>query len=127
MVQAGLLPADQAARSPWNNVLWNAVGTGLAQRDADVQWTHLIAGDVLLLCTGGLTRCLPEARIAAIVQWNEPAEATCRCLLQAARDVDASDNATVVVARFGESRVDESPIVASQWSQRSDGLRIFSR
>ena len=127
MVQAGLLPADQAARSPWNNVLWNAVGTGLAQRDADVQWTHLIAGDVLLLCTGGLTRCLPEACIAAMVQRNEPAEATCRCLLQAARDVDGSDNATVVVARFGESRVDESPIVASQWLQRSDGLRIFSR
>ena len=127
MVQAGLLPADQAARSPWNNVLWNAVGTGLAQRDADVQWTHLITGDVLLLCTGGLTRCLPEPRIAAIVQRNEPAEATCRCLLQAARDADGSDNATVVVARFGESRVDESPISASQRLQRSEGLRIFSR
>jgi protein phosphatase len=101
MVQAGVLPADRAQRSPWNNVLWNAVGAGVAQRDADVQRMHLMATDVLLLCTVGLTRCLPEARIAAIVQRSDPAEATCRCLLRAAQDADGSPNATVLVARFG--------------------------
>jgi protein phosphatase len=104
MVQAGVLAADRVQHSPWNHVLWNAVGTGLAQCDADVQRTHLIAGDVLLLCTGGLARCLSDARIAAVVQRNEPAEATCRCLLHAARGVDASDNVTVVVARCGDTR-----------------------
>ena len=101
MVQAGMLSADRVQRSPWNNVLWNALGTGATQRDADVQRTHLMATDVLLLCTGGLTRCLADARIAAIVQRNEPAELTCRCLLQAAREVDGADNVTVLVARFG--------------------------
>jgi protein phosphatase len=100
MVQAGMLPADRVQSSPWNNVLWNAVGTGVAQRDADVQQTHLMAADVLLLCTGGLARCLPDARIAAIVQRKEPAESICRCLLQTARQVDGTDDVTVVVARF---------------------------
>ena len=91
-------------------MLWNALGTGLVQRDANVQQTHLMAGDVLLLSAGGLTRCLPDPCVAAIVQRNERAESICRCLLQAARDVDDAGNATVVVARFGESRDRRPPL-----------------
>lgn len=89
------LPAD----SPMQNLLWNALG-GETQAQPEVRRHALMLGDVLLLCSDGLTKHVPDAAIADVLVRNEPAEQSCRRLVDAANQAGGSDNVTVVVARF---------------------------
>ena len=61
------------------------------------------AGDVLLLCSDGLTRCVPEAEIAAVLaRARRSPAAACRALVEAALAAGAPDNVSAVVVRLGE-------------------------
>jgi protein phosphatase len=57
-------------------------------------------GDVLLLCTDGLTRHVPDERIASVLGRAVDAESACRQLVGDALDGGGSDNITVIVARM---------------------------
>jgi serine/threonine protein phosphatase PrpC len=57
-------------------------------------------GDVLLLCTDGLTRHVSDKQIAEILGRATDAAAACRELVDAALAGGGSDNITVVVARM---------------------------
>jgi protein phosphatase len=57
-------------------------------------------GDFLLLCTDGLTRHVPDERIAALLAAAPDAEAAARALVAAALADGGSDNVTVIVARM---------------------------
>jgi protein phosphatase len=57
-------------------------------------------GDVLLLCTDGLTKHVPDERIAEVLSRAADAQSACRELVADALDGGGSDNITVVVARM---------------------------
>ena len=67
MVDRGTLTADQAAESRWNHVIWNCVGGGKHELNPDVHKAALEPGDVLLLCTDGLTKAVPDGRVAEVL------------------------------------------------------------
>jgi len=59
------------------------------------------AGDELLLCSDGLTRCVPELEIAAVLGAVGEPEAACVSLLEAALAHGAPDNVSAVLLRLG--------------------------
>ena len=52
-------------------------------------------GDVLLLCTDGLTRHVPDERIAQVLGQAADSESACRELVSDALEGGGSDNVTV--------------------------------
>jgi protein phosphatase len=61
----------------------------------------LQAGDVLLLCSDGITGMVGDPQIAAILGAHRDPAAACRALIEAADEAGGHDNETAVVALFG--------------------------
>lgn len=99
MVARGALTPEQARAFEQRNVLLQAVGVQPSLRPEMVE-VDLMAGDVLLLCTDGLTGVLHDDRIADIVLRKRDPVRVCRALTEAACAEGAPDNVTVAVARF---------------------------
>ncbi|HET6882188.1 MAG TPA: protein phosphatase 2C domain-containing protein [Pirellulales bacterium] len=99
-VEAGVLPPEQAGNSRFSHVLWNAIG---GSDDGVVVEAHKLGlqlGDVLLLCTDGLTKEISEDKIAEMLVNSDDSAESCQRLIEAANGAGGGDNTTVVVARF---------------------------
>ncbi len=98
MVQSGAWTEEQARRARTGEILVSAVGA--PEMLPSIGLVDLQPGDVLLLCTDGLSKHVPDDRIAEILGRAEGAEAACRELVAAALAEGGTDNVTVVVARM---------------------------
>ncbi|MDB4883613.1 MAG: protein phosphatase domain protein [Gemmatimonadetes bacterium] len=87
---------QEAERGGYNNVLSSAIGS--PEMVPAVSELTLESGDVLLLCTDGLTKHVSEERIASVLAHGTNAEASCRELIALALADGGRDNVTVVVA-----------------------------
>ncbi len=88
---------DVDATSPMKNVLTKALG---AREDVDFDVTRraLEPGDLILLCSDGLTNMLSDGQILGIVLARIPdLEAACRDLVAAANEQGGRDNVSVVL------------------------------
>jgi PPM family protein phosphatase len=107
-VRMGQLTEDEAERSPLRNVITRAIGT---QRSVSPEITELLLepGDILLLCSDGLTRELSDERIAQVIAEDGSLETTCRSLIEAAKQAGGRDNITCVLAKvtLGEEPLPE--------------------
>jgi serine/threonine protein phosphatase PrpC len=102
MVTEGMINAEEAARHSMRNVVTNAVGGGKVGVDPEVHKHTVQAGDVILLCTDGLSGEVMDDEIAAVLSSGVTPEQACRKLVDEANARGGSDNITVVVARFDE-------------------------
>jgi protein phosphatase len=100
LVEHGVLPPEQVRESRWSHVLWNCLGGGSHELSAEVYKAQLRVGDILLLCTDGLTIGVQDDQIRTILGQPRQAEETCRALVDAANEAGGRDNITVVVAHF---------------------------
>jgi protein phosphatase len=98
MVDAGAWTEEQARKAPTSGALISALGGD--DLTVAVGLVDLQPGDVLLLCTDGLTRHVPDERIAQVLGRAADAESACRELVNDALEGGGSDNITVVVARM---------------------------
>ena len=97
MVDAGAWTEEQARKAPTASALVSALGGD--DLTVAVGLVDLQPGDVLLLCTDGLTRHVPDERIAEVLGRAADAQSACRELVADALEGGGSDNITVVVAR----------------------------
>ncbi|MBI4425141.1 MAG: Stp1/IreP family PP2C-type Ser/Thr phosphatase [Elusimicrobia bacterium] len=104
-VRRGLITLAEAEKSTIQNILTRALGTE-AEVVVDVQDHPLLAGDLLMLCSDGLTKHVAEADLARTLREGKSANELCDALIQKARDGGGSDNITVVVARVPGARSD---------------------
>ena len=96
MVAEMAMSEKQVEQGGYNNVLASAVGArDMTPAVSDVQ---LQQGDVLVLCTDGLTKHVTEEQIADVLNRADSAEAACRELVDLALAGGGKDNVTVVVA-----------------------------
>lgn len=98
LVDRGALPPERLSVSPFRNVLVSAIGGDEAVPEItrlDVR--HL--GCVVLLCSDGLTKHVPDERIAEQLRTMESSEQLCRALLELALEDGGSDNITVLAGR----------------------------
>jgi protein phosphatase len=96
LVDRQAISEQQAARSGLNDVLSSALGA--ADMTPTVGVLDVEPGDVLLLCTDGLTKHLSEPQIAAALADAADVEATCEALIAQTLADGGRDNVTVVVA-----------------------------
>jgi serine/threonine protein phosphatase PrpC len=102
MVSGGLITQKEAEHHDLRNVVTNAVGGGKSGVEPEVHKHTLLAGDVVLLCTDGLTGHLSDDEIASVLAVGQPPAEACRILVDEANRRGGHDNITVVVARFDE-------------------------
>ena len=92
-----------SARShPLRNVVTRALG-GKADLQVDMQAHEIEEGDVLLLCSDGLTTMIPDDEIARVMREGESdIETTAQALVDAADAKGGEDNITVLLLKFEE-------------------------
>ncbi|MGA8074822.1 MAG: protein phosphatase 2C domain-containing protein, partial [Candidatus Acidiferrales bacterium] len=98
-VRIGILTPQQADTSAWQSVLIRALGTN-EQVDLDVEERQLLPGDVLLLCSDGLTRMVRDPDIGNVLASAPSAQAAAERLVTLANQGGGEDNVTVVVMRI---------------------------
>ncbi len=98
MMRQGTLTPEDAERHPSRNIITRVIG---AEPDVAVDEVEvsLAPGDVLLLCSDGLSSLVPANRIAAIATGSGTLRERAARLVNAALDAGGSDNVTVVMGR----------------------------
>jgi serine/threonine protein phosphatase PrpC len=99
-VRLGRMTEQDAERSPLKNVITRAIGTQ-ASVAAEITELALEPGDILLLCSDGLTREVPETRMAAVLGDSASLQERCQVLIDAANSAGAHDNVTAILVRAG--------------------------
>ena len=100
LMEKGGMTADEAEKSPWSNVLYNALGAGADAVDAEVHRVALEPNDTIMLCSDGLNRYVKDGEIKDILLSDlEPLE-SCRSFIELANFRGGADNITSIVAKL---------------------------
>ncbi|MGH7551728.1 MAG: PP2C family protein-serine/threonine phosphatase [Longimicrobiales bacterium] len=99
MIDAGTLTPEDAETSRHRTTLLQALGTAI-DVGVDLTVQQLCRGDVLVLCSDGLSRTVRADEIAGIVSNTEDVIAACDALVDLANARGGPDNITAVVARL---------------------------
>jgi protein phosphatase len=102
LVRQGKLTEEQAAEHPQRSIITRALGIEL---DVEVDtWTYPArAGDVILLCSDGLTSMISEERVREILASHDNLDAAADALINEANEAGGRDNITVVLFRLQEA------------------------
>jgi protein phosphatase len=101
-IQSGVISADQARSHPLRNVVTRALG-GKPDLQVDMQVHKIQPGDILLLCSDGLTTMIPDEEIGKVItDAGGDVEKAVAALVAAANARGGEDNITVLLIRFGE-------------------------
>ncbi len=99
-VDMGILTSEQARGHPYRNVVTRALGSR-SEIEVAVRAIPVQPGDLLLLCSDGLSSMVDDARIGTILSESQgDVGAACSRLIEAAKACGGEDNITVVVAAF---------------------------
>jgi protein phosphatase len=99
LADAGFISQDEVAHHRLRHVLTNVMG-GPGEVAAFVDHLRLFDGDVLLLCSDGLTEMVEDAAIAEVLAGQPSSEAASSALVDRALERGGKDNVTVLVARY---------------------------
>lgn len=108
-VKSGEITEDQARKSRFRNVITRAVGLeSTAQPESGS--LDLKDGDVVLLCTDGLSGPVSDGQIVDILCSSPDPDEVCSEMVRTALKNGGSDNVTVVIATYGTvNRRDAKP------------------
>jgi serine/threonine protein phosphatase PrpC len=108
LVRRGSITAEEAERHPHRNVITRALGAE-DEVSTDVVTTDLRDGDVVLICSDGLSSYVNAAGIAEVLAASETLADAARGLVDRANESGGVDNVTVVLGRVGVApRVDDT-------------------
>jgi protein phosphatase len=97
-MRLGTITPEEAERSPFRSVITRAIGTQKSVTE-DMIDVEVQKGDVFLLCTDGLTREVPERRIADLLEPGAELEVKAQSLIDAANEAGGRDNVTCLLVR----------------------------
>ena len=97
-VQAGMLTEAEAEKHPLRNVITRALGGALSV-NPDAAEVDTKAGDVVLLCSDGLTGMVPEDEILRLVTQNDDLDHACQQLIDMANERGGLDNVTAILVK----------------------------
>jgi len=124
LVKRGKLTEEQAAEHPQRSIITRALGI-----DAEVEvdtWTYgARAGDIVLLCSDGLTSMISEEQIVAVLSSEHDLDAAADRLIDEANEAGGRDNITVILFTLeevgGADAVDEPTVIGMAPVPASDG------
>jgi serine/threonine protein phosphatase PrpC len=97
-IDAGLITAEQAAYSMHKNLVTRAVGVDDVV-DLEIHDYPVEAGDLLLMCSDGLSDMLTDEQIEQLLRTSDSLPVAGALLVQAANAAGGRDNIAVVLAR----------------------------
>jgi PPM family protein phosphatase len=100
LVRRGALEPEEAARHPYRHVVTNCVGGTEPGVSVEAHKLDLASGDVLLVCSDGLTEMVDDGTVCAVLGAAADPRAACQDLVARANAAGGKDNITVIVARF---------------------------
>ncbi len=100
LLAKGQISPDEVSTHPQRHILVRALGIE-GQTEPDIAHQAIQPGDILLLCTDGITKMLSDQQISAHLSLatHSPDDA-CRELVSEANERGGKDNSTAVVIRF---------------------------
>ncbi len=99
LVEAGELTEEEAARSERRNIILQALGPD-ARVKVDLTHQEVRRGDILVLCSDGLSGQVRKEEIAEIVTRAGDLQTAADRLIALANERGGPDNITVIIARF---------------------------
>lgn len=99
LVEAGELTEEEAAKSERRNIILQALGPDARVR-VDLTHQEVRKGDILALCSDGLSGQVRKEEIAEIVTHERDLQVACDRLVALANARGGPDNITVVLARL---------------------------
>jgi PPM family protein phosphatase len=99
LVEAGELTEEEAAKSERRNIILQALGPDARVR-VDLTHQEVRKGDILVLCSDGLSGQVKKEEIAEIVTRDRDLQVACDELVALANARGGPDNITVVLARL---------------------------
>jgi protein phosphatase len=99
LVEAGELTEEEAAKSERRNIILQALGPD-ARVKVDLTHQEVRKGDILVLCSDGLSGQVKKEEIAAVGTRERDLQVACDKLIALANERGGPDNITVVIARF---------------------------
>jgi protein phosphatase len=94
-----VLSEDDAKNVPSNQIL-QALGVGPTVEPV-LTWHELRRGDVLILCSDGLSGVVSDADVRCAAEAAEDCGSLCDTLVRMANERGGPDNITVLAARLG--------------------------
>lgn len=116
-VKREIMTKEEADVSKMKNLLTRAVGIR-PEVEVDLDELTLADGDILILCTDGLSSMVTDDDILAVVTSTEDPSAACERLVDMANDNGGQDNITVVVASINKSGWLSSLFKLFKWFRR---------
>ena len=98
-VKSGTITREEARIHPQRNIITRAVGTEPTVSTDIFEYEYKL-GDILILCSDGLSSMLEDRLIYQIVTGEENSENTVCSLVKAAKMSGGLDNITVICIRF---------------------------
>jgi PPM family protein phosphatase len=118
LVSEGTLTHEEADRSPMHNVILQALGTTSNIKPMiGAKGLPLRVGDVLILCSDGVSNMIPDQKIAEVASRLPPQEA-CDALIEAVLAAGAHDNASLGVFRVTTGTTGDTPKRAEPTTRR---------
>jgi serine/threonine protein phosphatase PrpC len=106
LVTRGELREEDAASSPWGNMLWNVLGGGGTEVRPEMCTVDLKMEDWVLVCSDGLNKHLSDEEIQRhLIGGGEPSYIA-QQLIQSANEKGGVDNVTVVLTRAASPLAD---------------------
>jgi protein phosphatase len=99
LIDMGVLSEDDAQTVPSNQIL-QALGVTPTVEPV-LTWHELRRGDVLILCSDGLSGVVSDADVRCAAEAADDCAALCDTLVRMANDRGGPDNITVLAARLG--------------------------
>jgi PPM family protein phosphatase len=107
LVATGQISEQEAGTHPQRNVVTRVLGAE-ASVEVDTFWLQAHAGDLILLCSDGLTDMASEDELAKVMAGEGDCATLARELVRAALAGGGEDNVTVVLFRIGERDADDA-------------------
>ncbi len=109
LIEAGQLTEEEAETFEHNNIILQALGTADTVQ-VDLTYCELQRGDVLMLCSDGLSGMVRFDDIREVMRTTQEPVDACKILVERANQAGGHDNITVIVASFdGEGLEPPSP------------------
>ena len=97
MIDNGEITPEEAINHPQKNVITQALGTNLSVKP-DIICSALSDGDIILMCSDGLTNMVSEKDISDVVTSDMPLCERGKKLIDMANKAGGNDNITVILA-----------------------------
>lgn len=100
-VRRGYITREQAEHSEMQNIILKALGSE-EDVDPDIEDLVVLAGDVLVMCSDGLTKYVREEEMLVMVNGAGRIDQACDALIGAAKDRGGDDNITCLLLKIVE-------------------------